>query len=410
MTPATLAASARARRIATRLDLAARLDPAAGFLLERAGDGVVARGAAHRIEVPAGPGLLARAADGAAEALAPFARHAQGPGALVVGALPFDEADPGALAVPAHALVARVGEAWELRVGEAPAAPAGRVPRAPGRIAGAPVAGRPRPSAREFRDAVARALALIRAGRLEKVVLARALEVEGARPLDVAAIVRALRAADPTAFVFACDGLVGASPELLVGRSGRTMWTEALAATAPRAADPGADREAARALLASDKERREHAAVVAAVCEALGPACDVLEAAPEPHPVATSRLWHLATPVRGILRDPAPSALALAALLHPTPSVCGTPREAALAAIRELEPVPRGRYAGMVGWQDARGDGEWAVALRCAEVRGTRARLFAGAGVVAGSEPDAELAETEAKLAVFLAALEAAGA
>jgi isochorismate synthase len=145
--------------------------------------------------------------------------------------------------------------------------------------------------------------------------------------------------------------------------------------------------------------------VVEAVAEALRPLCEELSWDPEPVLLATANVWHLATRFRGVLRDPAPSALEVVAALHPTPAVGGAARDEALRTIAELEPFDRGAYAGPVGWMDARGDGEWAIALRCAELRGSTARLFAGAGIVAGSVPELELDETERKFRAFLDSL-----
>ena len=155
----------------------------------------------------------------------------------------------------------------------------------------------------------------------------------------------------------------------------------------------------------SDKNREEHAAVLDAVAQILGDACDRLVFDPEPVLLPTANVWHLATGFEGVLREPAPTVLDLVAELHPTPAVGGSPRDAALNVIRELEPFDRGCYAGPVGWMDARGDGEWAVALRCAELRGDHATLYAGAGIVADSDPEAELDETERKFRAFLDAL-----
>jgi isochorismate synthase len=256
------------------------------------------------------------------------------------------------------------------------------------------------------REAVGR----IRAGRLRKVVLARSVLVEAGRELDPRQLARRLRAVDPEHFAFAAPAgsggvLVGASPELLVRRAGRAVESAPLAGSAPRSGDPEQDRAHAEGLLASGKEREEHAVVVEAVARALRPFCEELAWDPEPVLLSTANVWHLATRFRGVLREPAPSALELVGALHPTPAVGGTPRGEALRTIAELEPFDRGAYAGPVGWMDARGDGEWAIALRCAELRGSTARLFAGAGIVAGSEPERELEETERKFRAFLDSL-----
>lgn len=202
--------------------------------------------------------------------------------------------------------------------------------------------------------------------------------------------------------------LIGASPELLVARRGGRLVANPLAGSAPRSADLAEDVRHAAALLESSKDLHEHAVVVDAVREALAPYSTGLEVPEHPTLVRTAAMWHLSTTVTGELADPAVSALELAAALHPTPAVCGTPTDVARAVIAASEPFDRGPYTGMVGWQDADGDGEWVVTIRCAEAEGRRLRLFAGAGVVADSSPRAETAETGAKFRTFLSAVGAA--
>jgi isochorismate synthase len=178
-----------------------------------------------------------------------------------------------------------------------------------------------------------------------------------------------------------------------------------LAGTAPRSGDPDEDRANAQALVASAKDREEHAIVVDAVAEVLGGLCDELSFDAEPVLEPTANVWHLATRFEGVLRDPSVTALDLVAELHPTPAVCGTPEALALASITELEGFDRGEYAGPVGWVDARGDGDWAIALRCAVLEGDRATVYAGAGIVAGSDPASEVDETDRKFRAFLDSL-----
>jgi isochorismate synthase len=199
--------------------------------------------------------------------------------------------------------------------------------------------------------------------------------------------------------------LVGASPELLVSRRGGRLVANPLAGSAPRGADLAEDVRRAAALLESPKDLHEHAVVVAAVREALAPYCTRLELPERPALARTAALWHLSTTVTGELSDPSVTALDLASALHPTPAVCGTPARTARAVISASEPFDRGPYTGMVGWQDADGDGEWVVTIRCAEAEGRTLRLFAGAGVVAASTAEAETAETEAKFRTFLHAV-----
>ncbi|MDQ7903572.1 isochorismate synthase [Phytohabitans sp. ZYX-F-186] len=251
---------------------------------------------------------------------------------------------------------------------------------------------------------------------LSKVVLGRWLELTCAGDPEPAHLLAALAARHPSAYVFGvplergAGYLLGASPELLVGRRGRRVRSTPLAGSIPRAADPVEDRIRADLLRDSAKDRHEHALVVDAVAEALGPLCRRLDVPARPALVRTDTMWHLASPVAGELREvgPATSALRLAQLLHPTPAVCGTPRDAAYRLIEELEPADRGPLTGAVGWLDAAGDGDWAVTIRAGLLHGRELRLFAGAGIVPGSDPGAEVAETGAKLATMLAAVGAA--
>jgi isochorismate synthase len=262
----------------------------------------------------------------------------------------------------------------------------------------------PEPDA--YAAAVGASLERIRAGELRKVVLARTIHVDAGRRLDPRLLAHRLRAVDPDAYTFAAptdDGvIVGASPELLVSRRGLEVQSNPLAGSAPRSGDPEEDRANADALFASAKDREEHAIVVDSVAATLRPFCLELTWDAQPVLRETPNVWHLSTRFRGVLREPAPSALDLVAELHPTPAVAGTPTDTALEVIAQLEPFERGRYAGPVGWVDANGDGEWAIALRCAELVGDRAVLFAGAGIVAGSDPERELDETERKFRAFL--------
>jgi isochorismate synthase len=190
-----------------------------------------------------------------------------------------------------------------------------------------------------------------------------------------------------------------------VSRFGREVRSNPLAGSAARSGDPVEDRQNAARLLGSAKDHEEHAIVVEAIARTLGPFCRELSWDPEPVLLETPNVWHLSTRFRGLLREPSPGALELVEALHPTPAIAGEPRDVALQTISDLEPFDRGSYAGPVGWVDANGDGEWAIALRCAELRGEHATLYAGAGIVAGSEPAAEVDETERKFRAFLDAL-----
>ena len=278
-------------------------------------------------------------------------------------------------------------------------------PRATGDPATAYHAAGSQPSS--WRRAVDDTVADIAAGRLAKLVLARAVSVRAAAPFDAVRVAARLRRAYAGCTVFAVgrgeSTFVGASPERLARVRGNRLETAAVAGTAPRGSTPRADREIARALLASPKERAEHAFVVDDVRDQLHPLCEALTVPPSPRVLTTETLQHLHTPVRGRLR-PGCGLLDAVGALHPTAAVCGVPRAAALAALRGRERLGRGWYAGGVGWLDAVG-GEVTVALRCALLRGPHALLHTGAGIVAGSAWDAELEETRVKLRPLLGAL-----
>jgi isochorismate synthase len=261
-----------------------------------------------------------------------------------------------------------------------------------------------------YETAVARAVEQIKRGGLQKAVLAREVTVEAPAAHDPAAIFGAMRDLFPSCFCFCCGSpegaFIGASPELLVRRSGASAATVALAASTRRSADPAVDDHLGEQLRTSAKERSEHEIVVKRIARSLRPHSVWVEAERDPVLVKVANIQHLGTPIHAQLADPR-SAVELAGLLHPTPAVGGEPRAEALAAIAELEPLDRGWYAGPVGWMDAAEDGEFCVALRSALLRDRAAHLFAGAGIVADSEPAAELAETELKLGAMLPLLTA---
>lgn len=322
---------------------------------------------------------------------------------LVVGALAFDPGKPAALTVP---------ERFEYTAG--PWRPAA-VPPLPQVRAVTEI-----PSQAEH---IARVTKLVEqlndpAQPLRKVVAARSVLAEAAEPLTADLVAAHLLTRHPHANVFSVDltpsgrtgaALIGATPEVLVARHGDKVTLRPLAGTLPR--HPDAETDAARAaeLLASGKNRAEHAFVIEWIRDILTPVCTELDIPDGPELVDTHDVWHLATPITGRLADPSITSLDLAVMLHPTPAVCGTPTELALDAINHLE-EDRGFYGGAVGWCDARGDGDWMVAIRCAELSadGRSLRAHAGGGIVAASEPRAELDETSAKLRTFLGSLNCA--
>jgi len=379
------------------------------------GAGLVGRGVAASVHVP-----LAEAAEVAAELLAgidvdnPIGTPGTGP--VVFGAFPFDRTATGELVVPARIVGAnRQGQAWVTDVtdGSAPSS-VGDGTSSRDAVASAGYGGRT--PARFTLDGhgsraawiaiVEEALRRIDAGQLEKVVLARRVTVDADADFDVAEVVDGLRRHHPSCFTFALGGFVGASPELLVRRRGPLVVSRPMAGTVSRGDTVDADRRALEGMATSAKERGEHRLVVDAVLNALGPLCEEVSASARPEVARLATMAHLATTIAGRLRDdPPPSALAVADRLHPTPAVGGWPRDVAVATIADLEAFDRGCYAGPVGWLDGRGDGDWAVALRCATVSGPRAELAAGAGIVTGSDPAAEWVETQAKLEPMLRAL-----
>jgi len=257
----------------------------------------------------------------------------------------------------------------------------------------------------DYEAAVMAATARIAASEMRKVVLAREVSVEAPGAHDAAAVFGALREEFPSCFCFCCGtpeaAFLGASPELLIRRTGASASTVALAGSTRRSSDPAVDDHLGEQLLRSDKDRREQRIVTERIARTLRPHAVWVERAPEPELVKVANIQHLATPLVAQLAEPR-SAVELAGLLHPTPAVGGEPSGEALAAIAELEGMDRGWYAGPVGWMDATEDGEFCVALRSALLRDREARLFAGAGIVAGSDPAAELAETEVKLEALL--------
>jgi salicylate biosynthesis isochorismate synthase/menaquinone-specific isochorismate synthase len=354
-----------------------------------------------------------------------------GAGPVWVGGFAFDGSGggspqwsslPPALLVLPELAILRAGEqafltaAAVLSPGEDPA---GALDRLTARLAGlrevAPPLLDPEPTARarvtsvrppgEFEQAVAAAVGRIRAGELEKVVLAREISVEAASAHDPAAVHGALRELFPSCFCFCCGtpeaAFVGASPELLVRRNGAVAATAALAGSTRRSADPAVDDHLGEQLLHSPKDRAEHAIVARRIERAMRPLSVWVEAAPEPAVIKVANIQHLATPIHAQLAEPR-SAVEIAGLLHPTPAVGGEPWPRAGEALDALEALDRGWYAGPVGWMDAAEDGEFCVALRSALLRDRTAHLYAGVGIVEGSDPAAELAETEIKLDALL--------
>lgn len=319
---------------------------------------------------------------------------------MVVGALPFDLDKPAALTVP-KTIVREPGSL------EPPAY--FRQQNLTSEISGVD------PDTHEHLRRVEAAVATINASRLEKVVLARAVDIEFNGPVDPMLVAARLIdlsnhrdgfAADLTPAGYDGAMLVGASPEVLVKKKGNVVSAFPLAGSAARSANPEEDRAAGEQLLNSNKDLREHAFVVEHLAEILAPMCDSFYAPNTPQLVQTNEMWHLGTPITGTLKKPTTTALELAVRCHPTPAICGTPTAAAKSLICTAE-TDRGFYSGAVGWCDVSGDGEYMVAIRCAEVAGDglTARAWAGGGIVEDSDPEAELAETTAKLQTIVRAM-----
>lgn len=372
-------------------------DPRRPMAFVRDGEGIVGVGERIRLEF-SGPDRVAALAaawrDLSARARIEDAVGRPGTGLVAFGSIAFadDSEAVSVLVVPAAIVGRRDGATWLTTVDAAPAprrSPIGVAPTTTLHAEGT--------SPEAYRDAVAAATAAIGAGRLEKVVLARSLAGRIPADADRRAVLHRLTDAYPLTAVFAVDGLVGASPETLVRvRDGR-MSARVLAGTAALAATGTPDAQAGADLAASPKNLAEHELAVRSVLDALGAHATNIQRSAEPFPLRLPNLWHLATDVSADLAD-GRSALDLVAALHPTAAVAGTPASAALDLIAELEPVDRGRYAGPVGWVDDAGDGEWAIALRCALIADDGAvTAWAGAGIVGDSEPDRELEETELK-------------
>ncbi|ATH93545.1 isochorismate synthase DhbC [Bacillus glycinifermentans] len=326
---------------------------------------------------------------------------------IIVGAVPFDETKPVQLTVPNEVWCAgplMLEQDVQIHPGPGPVYDIEPIPQ-PG----------------EYIRGVEKGLARIAAGDVSKIVLSRSLRYTSPVSIDISRVLCNLAQHNAGGYTFAVDlsrqaaasesagrkrrTLIGASPELLVSRNGLHVYANPLAGSRPRSDDPAEDRRRAAELLSSSKDRHEHAVVIEAVAAGLKPFCKTLDVPREPSLISTETMWHLSTEIKGVLTDASISSLELAAALQPTPAVCGTPTDAARAAIKEIEPFDRGFFTGMVGWCDSAGDGEWVVTIRCAEAEERALQLFAGAGIVAGSRPEDELAETSAKFRTMLIAM-----
>lgn len=367
----------------------------------RRGEGLVAWGVAARCTT-SGSDRFTDAADWwrdtAAAAVVRDDVDVPGSGLICLGSFAFaDEPGDSTLVVPSVVVGRRGSVAWVTVIGEelspmpslepqdTPAAPTG-VAFADGSVDGP-----------GWEAIVAQAVRRIDAGELEKVVLARDLVATADSPIDVRWPLRRLGTEYDMCWTFNVDGLFGATPELLVRRERGLVTSRVLAGTIRRTGDDAHDLALAATLARSSKDLEEHEYAVRSVAEALTPYCSSMNVPEAPFVLHLPNVMHLATDVAGVVHDRSGSVLELAAALHPSAAVGGTPTKVAVEMIAEIEGMDRGRYAGPVGWMDAHGDGEFGIALRSAELHGNRVRLFAGCGIVADSDPEAELAEAQAK-------------
>ena len=371
------------------------------FAFLRGGDGFVAFGEIARLESPTMPQAdrwwsdLIEQIENETEIPGAF-----GAGPLAVGSFAFDDATtarPSVFVVPELIIGRRHGTSWITQIGfdsvspvlpelQSPPVPPHSPRIEPGTIS--PVA---------WMQRVHDAVEAIRAGELKKVVLARDLLVQAGAAIDLRGVLARLVHSYGSATAFLVDGFVGATPEMLVRREGGLVISRVLAGTIPRVDDVNDQQQAAR-LVASRKDEVEHQLAVQSVADALAPLMTGMHVPEAPFVLTLPNVMHLATDVVGVC-SPGYSTLALAAAVHPTAAACGVPTDAAREYIRTHEGLDRGGFAGPVGWMDAQGDGEWALALRCGQLTSDprRMRLFAGSGLVADSDPHAELVETEAK-------------
>jgi menaquinone-specific isochorismate synthase len=319
--------------------------------------------------------------------------------------VPFEPNSAGSLIIPSVTIrKGSNGAAWVTRIDGADddLRPAARPPARAQSFSVAPLTPIP-----HYLAAVEAARDAVRNGALTKAVIAREVLVSSDEPIDVHAVLLRLKASFGSSHRYSVDGFIGASPELLIAVDGNTVRSHPLAGTTPRTGDPATDQRAAAELLGSRKNQIEHRVVIDMIHDTLLPWCSYLDWQPEPSIVAVANVQHLGTALEGRLSEPRPNVVELVRALSPTPALGGFPRDEALALIESVEGFRRGRYGGAVGWVDAAGNGTWAVAIRCAELAEDRrsARLVAGGGIVADSEPLAELAETQAKLQAMLSAI-----
>jgi menaquinone-specific isochorismate synthase len=410
-----------------------------GLLWREEAAGMAGSGVAALLELPGGladAGSVREVSEMLASIDTEDGVNLPGTGPVAIGALPFDPAAAGQLTIPRR-IVGRSGNrSWlttisgpgleEFGSGVAPEGSGVSTARTGDDLVGGgphdaspdEFTLHPSMSHAEWMEMVADAVEALEHGDLRKVVLARRVDITANRPFVVPDILERLTALYPSCMIFSVGGFLGASPELLIRRNGHDVESHPLAGTVARSGDVHGDEALVARLMGSPKARHEHAVVVDALVSALAPLCAELDVPDTPSVLGLRNVSHLATRITGRLSgagdgagraghtgDGPPTALELVSLVHPTPAVGGEPTEPALRYMQKVEGFDRGCYAGPVGWMDARGNGAWAYGIRSAEVNGARARIYAGNGIVAGSDPREELAETQLKLQALLAAL-----
>jgi menaquinone-specific isochorismate synthase len=395
----------------TPADLFSLLPSTSALSWVRGGEGLVAYGEYARLEV-SGPDRFEEASTWWREQVRNFRTHDNvrdsGTGPLAFGSFAFSEAETSVLIIPEIIIGRRGNRSWITTIGsrsietDEPYQSEKNYTLAWGEGSR---------SAVSWESAVANAVSRIQNGELDKVVLARDVQAIASEPIDVRRLMAKLAENYPKTWVFAVDNLVGATPELLVRLTKGLVTSRVLAGTIRRSGNDERDLALAASLARSSKDLEEHEYAVRSVADALTPFCSSMNVNESPFVLHLANVMHLATDVNGVLADSVSTrdSLHLVQALHPTAAVCGTPTMTARNLITEIEGLNRGRYAGPVGWIDATGDGEWGIALRCAEISEDdpkKIRLFAGCGIVAGSIPEEELAESQAKLLPMRDALE----
>ena len=331
--------------------------------------------------------------------------QASGSGPVLLGAIPFHSNDEHDFILPHVSLTKSInGRAWVTTVDDAE--PSFVTPTEPPASA-ASYSVHPGISVDHYLEAVKQARDAVRNGSITKAVIARDIVITASAPIDVYAVLLRLRSSFGSSYRYLIDNFIGASPELLVAVDNGAISSHPLAGTAPRTGDPQSDSALAEKLLSSEKNQIEHRVVINMVHDTLLPFCSYLDWQPEPSVMQVANVQHLGTLMQGMLSKPFMHILDAVIMLSPTPALGGFPKQEALDLIKQYEGIDRGRYGGAVGWFDQKGNGAFAVAIRCAQLSPDRtsARLFAGGGIVADSEPAAELAETQAKFQAMLAAI-----